>query len=78
MTSKYRLDIKYPKLRLEMLLHKDSQKSLGQVVGLSSNSIGNKLSGRQEWTIGEIEKICEYYKKDYYELFKEDYYEFLK
>lgn len=62
--------ILYPGLLGEMAKHGDTQKSLAELLGTHKNTICLKLSGKREWTIGEIEKICEHYDKDYYELFK--------
>ena len=63
-------NILFPGLVGEMARHGDTQEKLGEKIGLSRVSIINKLSGRNEWTFNEIEAICNYYKKDYYELFK--------
>lgn len=60
----------YPGLLAEMARNGDTQTTLGEAIGLSRVAINLKLKGKNEWTIGEIEKICEYYKKDYYQLFK--------
>ena len=61
---------KYPNLLAEMAKNGDTQTSLGKVIGLSKVTMCLKLAGKTEWTISEIDKICEHYKKDYYELFK--------
>lgn len=63
-------EVKYPGLLAEMAKHGDKQKTLAKLLGISEPSIGRRLSGKKEWSIGEIEKICEHYDKDYYELFK--------
>ena len=60
---------KYSKLVCEMESSKTTQKHLGEILGITDVSVRFKLSGKQEWTIGEIETLCEYFKKDYYELF---------
>ena len=62
--------IKYPELVAEMARHGHTQATLGEVLGLTYASISRRLAGHQEWSISEIDKICEFYKKDYYELFK--------
>ena len=62
--------IKYPDLVGEMAKHGDTQKSLAAILGITYASVCRRLSGKTEFTISEIEKICEHYKKDYYELFK--------
>ena len=60
----------YPKLEFEMVKKGISQKALGILLKVSQPTIGRKLSGKGEWTIGDIETICNYFHKDYYELFK--------
>ena len=61
---------KYPELAGEMRKHGDTQKTLATLLKLPRASISRRLSGETEWSIGEIEKICRYYGKNYYELFK--------
>ena len=63
-------EIKYPKILTEMENKKESQHTLAKVLGISQPSVGRKLSGEFEWTIGEIEDLCNYFGKDYYQLFK--------
>lgn len=60
----------YPELVGEMAKHGDTQKSLSKIIGVAHSSVCRKLAGKNEWTISEIDKICEYYNKNYYELFK--------
>lgn len=60
---------KYSNLIKEMKDKKESQRSISKIIGVNENSVRNKLAGRTEWTIGEIETLCDYFKKDYYELF---------
>lgn len=62
----------YPELVAEMARHGDYQKTLAKLLKITEASITNKLSGKSQWTISEIDKICNYYKKDYYELFKKN------
>lgn len=61
---------KYPELAGEMRKHGDTQKTLAKLLELPNASISRRLSGETEWSISEIEKLCNYYKKNYYELFK--------
>lgn len=65
--------IKYPELVGEMAKRGDTQKSLAQLLGITYASVCRRLSGKSEWTIGDVDKICEHYKKDYYELFKKNF-----
>lgn len=62
--------IVYPEIIAEMARHGDTQISLSKILGITNASISRRLSGKKDWTISEIEKLCEYYGKDYYELFK--------
>ena len=42
---------------------KISQRKLSQILGIHENSVRKKLSGTTEWTISEIDKLCDYFKK---------------
>ena len=64
--------VKYPGLVAEMAIHGDTQKTIAKLLGIASPNVGKRFSGKVEWSISEIEKICEYYGKDYYELFKKE------
>ena len=61
---------KYPVLVAEMKKHKETQQALGNLLGINRMTVGFKLIGKYDWTISEIETLCNYYKKNYYELFK--------
>lgn len=62
--------ILYPELLGEMAKHGDTQKSLAKLLGITYASVSRRLSGKSEWSISEIDILCEYYDKNYYELFK--------
>ena len=62
----------YPKLLQEMQKHKESCGDLAKVLGLSRTSTNYKVAGKVQWTIGEVETICNHYNKNYYELFKDE------
>jgi transcriptional regulator with XRE-family HTH domain len=64
--------IKYPELVGEMAKRGDTQESLAKLLGIPHSSISRRLSGEIEWSISEIDKLCEFYGKDYYELFKKN------
>lgn len=64
--------LKYPELVGEMAKHGDTQKTIAKLLDITYSSVSRRLSGRTEWSISEIEKLCEYYGKDYYELFKKN------
>lgn len=60
----------YPNLVGEMAKRGETQRTLAKLLGTTYSAIWRRMSGRTEWTIGEVDKICDYYGKDYYELFK--------
>ena len=62
--------IRYPGLVSEMAKKGETQKTIAELLGLSIPSISSRFRGKKDWSIGEIEKLCNYYGKDYYELFK--------
>jgi transcriptional regulator with XRE-family HTH domain len=62
--------LKYPNLLAEMKKRGETQDHISELLGLSRTTVNLGLSGKREWTISEIEKLCEHYQKDYYELFK--------
>jgi predicted transcriptional regulator len=62
--------ILYPELLGEMAKHGDTQKSLAKLLGITYSSVSRRLSGKSEWSISEIDILCEHYDKNYYELFK--------
>lgn len=62
--------ILYPGLLAEMAKRGDTLNTIGKLIGVTNSSVSKRFSGKVEWSISEIEKICDYYGKDYYELFK--------
>ena len=64
--------IKYKNLLIEMVKHGETQSDIANLLGIARTTVNFRISGKSEWTINEIEKICEHYQKDYYELFKRD------
>lgn len=60
----------FPGLHGEMAKRGETQIELAKVLNLSEQTISRKFTGKNEWTFNEIEKLCEYYDKNYYELFK--------
>lgn len=65
-----RKEVKYPGIVAEMARYGDTNEDLGQKIGISREAVRLKINGKNQWTIEEIEKICNLYKKDYYQLFK--------
>lgn len=62
-------EVKFPNLVAEMARRGETQKSLAKVIGVSEPTISLKFKGKSDWTIGEVEMICDYFGKDYYQLF---------
>ena len=60
----------YPELTAEIAKRGDTLKSIGKLLDINYSSVSRKLAGQTCWTITEIDKLCEYFNKDYYELFK--------
>ncbi|MBR0473215.1 MAG: helix-turn-helix transcriptional regulator [Methanosphaera sp.] len=48
----------------------ETQRTIAKLLEKSPQSISKKFNGRSQWSISEVDKICEHYNKDYYELFK--------
>lgn len=64
--------IKYPELVAEMAKNGHTQATIGKLLGVTHGSISRRLSGEIEWTISEIDELCKFYNKDYYQLFKKE------
>lgn len=62
--------IKYPNLLAEIKRSGETQDDVAKLLNITRTTVNFKISGRREWTISEIESLCEHYGKDYYELFK--------
>ena len=62
----------YLEIAAEMVRHGETQQSLAELLEISDASVRNKLYGKTEWTISEIDKLCQHYNKNYYELFKKE------
>lgn len=63
-------EIKYPNLRAEMAKCGENYKTIAALLGITYPTVWRKMTGIRDWTIGEVEIICEHYNKNYYELFK--------
>ncbi len=63
-------EIKFPNLRAEMAKRGDNQLTLARLLLNTQAGISRRLNGITNWQVEEIEKLCEYYGKDYYYLFK--------
>lgn len=64
--------IVYPGLVGEMAKHGDTQKKLGEILGITVSNVYKRLSGKKDWSISEIEILCNHYNKNYYELFTKE------
>jgi len=64
--------IKYVTLFNLMRENDESQSYLARLLNITPQTISKKLVGDTEWTISEIDTLCNHYNKDYYELFKND------
>lgn len=61
---------KYPKLVNVMRENNITYVKLANILGIQPYSVYRKVKGRTDWTISEVEKLCEHLNKNYYELFK--------
>jgi predicted transcriptional regulator len=62
-------EIKFPKLLAVMASRGDSQGDLAKVLGLSQPVVSMRFSGRIDWSISEVDKVCKHYNLSYYDLF---------
>ena len=51
---------KYCNLTNEMKKTKTTQRKLSKILGIHENSVRKKLDGKYEWTINEIDVLCNY------------------
>ena len=62
-------EYKYEHLYATMRKYKESIKRVAELLDVSSQTVSSKLAGEHEWTISEIEFLCNHYHEDYYKLF---------
>ena len=62
----------YRNVAAEMKRNCETQKDICDFLGITEMTLRKKLLGVTQWNIGEIEKLCEHYNKDYYELFDKE------
>lgn len=61
--------MKFANLKGEIAKKGDNLESLAKLLDCSIATVHNKLEGKTEWSLREIKILCDYFKKDYYELF---------
>ncbi len=62
-------EVIYPNLVSEMAKKGITQAVMAKILGISRGAISRKLSGHNDWTITEVDTLCEYFEKNYYQLF---------
>ena len=65
-------DYKYMHLYNVMRKHKESLSKVAKLLNITPQTISSKLVGASEWTISEIDFLCNHYGEDYYKLFVKD------
>ena len=65
-------NVKFPELAAEMARRGDTQKDVAKLLEITNCAVWRRMAVKTEWKIGEIDKICKHYDKDYYELFKRE------
>lgn len=65
-------DYKYLNLYNQMRKHKESLIVVAKLLDVTPQTVSAKLAGEHDWTISEIEILCNHYEKDYYELFRKE------
>lgn len=61
----------YPELVNQMKLHKQGLQEVADLLNIKyKEQISRRLSGKVEWTIGEVETLCNYYNMGFWELFR--------
>lgn len=61
-------EVKFSGLKAEMARRGDTNKTLADLLKISESSISRRLTGEVDWSVGEIEVLCNHYTKDAYEL----------
>lgn len=60
----------FPELIGEMAKRGENQGTLAELLGITSCSVNNKMTGKTKWKISEMAFISEHYKREQEELFK--------
>ena len=62
--------IKYPNLLAEIRRRGETQDDIAKLLNIARTTVNIKLQGKRDWTISEIETICNHFEMGYYDLFK--------
>lgn len=60
----------FPELIGEMAKRGEYQGTLAKLLGVTPETINNKMAGKTKWTISEMALISNHYSRDKEELFK--------
>ena len=63
-------ELRFPEIAGEMARHGETSKTLAKMLGITYVAMWRRLTGRVEFTISEIETICDHYGKTFEELFR--------
>lgn len=61
--------LKFSGLRSEMAKFGHKYSTIAKLLNLTESSVSRRFSGEIAWSFEEIETICNFYNKDYYQLF---------
>ena len=65
------LNTEFPEIVNQMKLRGEKLLDMVKLLGYKEKSqVSRRLSGEIEWSLGDIEIICEHYDMDFYKLFK--------
>ena len=63
----------YPEVVNQMKLHNQNLHDVAELLSIPNISqVSRRLSGKVQWTIGEVEILCRYYNLDFWELFRKE------
>jgi ribosome-binding protein aMBF1 (putative translation factor) len=63
------MKLKYPNIKVEMLKNGIKQQDLAKKLHISDSVLHNRLYGKSDWKLDEINILLDLFKKDYKELF---------
>lgn len=62
----------YPNLASEMVKRGENVETIAKIIGVSIPIAYGRFTGRTDFRIGEVEKLCEHYNSDYTILFSRE------